>query len=97
MNISHFISIKARHVKRYRQSVGANVSLAFCASPLRLTNECQSIYHSQSKVIFRNFLGYMAYIIDTKKRTHGRDVCRYGRNFSSRVQLDIARVSAANG
>ena len=45
---------KARHVKRYRQSVGANVSFAFCASPLRLTNECQSIYHSQSKVIFRN-------------------------------------------
>ena len=70
MNILHFISIKARHVKRYRQSVGANVSLAFCASPLRLTNECQSIYHSQSKVIFRNFLGYMAYIIDTKKKEH---------------------------
>lgn len=94
MNILHFISIKGRHVKRYRQSVGANVSLAFCASPLRLTNECQSIYHSQSKVIFSDI---WPTLLIRKKKTHGRDVCRYGRNFSSRVQLNIARVSAANG
>ena len=97
MNISHFISIKARHVKRYRQSVGANVSLAFCASPLRLTNECQSIYHCHPKSFFEIFSDIWPTLLIRKKGTHGRDVCRYGRNFSSRVQLDIARVSAANG